>query len=137
GNVAHLAFEGANIRREALPLRWDGGIAALLVARANAGDQQRAGLFEAWRRERDVGLCGHSDWLLQFDGLDRTRGAKALRREAELIAEGAGERFMRAVTVCERDGENVWRAFCQSERGLRQAPSSRVAHDGLAERERE
>lgn len=58
-------------------------------------------------------------------------------RGAKLIAEGARERFVGAVAVRERDGEDVRRAVGERTCGFRQAPGARVLHHGLTEQQHE
>ena len=58
-------------------------------------------------------------------------GAELFGRECEVLAEGAGEGFMRAVAGGEGDGEDIRRALRESVRGVREAAGAGVGGEGF------
>ena len=137
GHVADLARYVIGLGVEALPQARDAGGAVVAVAVAQAGDQQGLRGLEARRRERVDGGLGHQDGLDRREVAQAAAGAHGCGCRAELVAEGAGEGFVRAVAGVERHRENVGRAAGQRACRLGQAPAADVAHDrgsrGVAE----
>jgi hypothetical protein len=56
-------------------------------------------------------------------------GADRFRRHAEMVAERAGECFVRAVVRVQREAEDVGCAMAERARRLGEAPGTHVAHD--------
>src|SRR5262249_6639536 len=77
--------------------------------------------------------------LVHFQGLHKLQVvetafvAQLLRRDAELLAEGASEGLVRTILGGERDIEDVARAARQCPRRLAQSPRAEVAHGRLTE----
>lgn len=91
---------------ELLPERRNGGIAAIGVDLLQTGKEHRLKGFEAGRFEVvEVGGV-HSDRLQQDKVTGVPLPAHRIRRHAELVAEGTGESFVRAVARAKRNLEN-------------------------------
>ena len=55
-------------------------------------------------------------------------------RDPKMVAERAGECFVRAVIRLQRQGEDIRRAVCQRPRRLGETPCAHIAHDGKSRR---
>jgi len=66
-----------------------------------------------------------------------TLRARRLGCQSELIAECAGECFVRAIASVERHGQDVRRACGKMSRGLGQATAAHMAHHRLTGRHAE
>jgi len=121
--VAHLPRHVIEIGREALPLGRDGGACGVAVAFVEPGDLQRGLVHDArrihWCEHRVV----HTKSLHQGKIDDLSSRPDGVRREVEVIAEGAAERFVRAVAPVERHAQDVGSA--RGERSCRFAEAAR------------
>jgi hypothetical protein len=92
------------------------------------GDEQHATVFEARRFQFDDERFVHSDRLHQGYVVEMALHAHGLRRQVELIAERAGEGFVRGIAGIERHGQDIGGAGGETSCGLGQAPAAHVAH---------
>src|SRR5262249_57628235 len=105
--------EVADIRLERLPLAGNAFIGREGVAGAEPRNQELSAILEARFVKVDQQRLVHSDWLHKFEVIEAAGSAAFLRGDAELIAECAGERLVRAVPGVERDRDDVGRAGSQ------------------------
>ena len=60
-----------------------------------------------WATCRSDGSAIHSDSLLKLDVIEMSLSSELLRGQAELLAKGAGKRFVGTIPGVEGDGENI------------------------------
>ena len=114
---------------EALPLAGNGGAGLPSVTLAEAGDEQRLAGFETRRLKIiDDGRI-HGDRLLKLKIVEMRRAADRFGRDPEMVAERAGECFVRAVIRIQRDAEDIGSAICERARGLAETAGTHIAHD--------
>src|SRR6202012_5145665 len=96
GDLSDPARMVVNLLMEASPQAGYAGAVVEADALAEPGDQHGLAGFEA--RRRDCVECGglHEDRLLQLELGKARRGADRLGRDAEMVAERAGECFVGA-----------------------------------------
>ena len=92
--------------QEAIPLRRNAGVGPVITL-AEAEDQQVVPANDPWPIDRTL-MCCQSFGLAPEDEVRRHTGVPArIGGQVELLAEGAGERFVRSVAGIERDGQDV------------------------------
>lgn len=131
GFAADLAGDVADVMAEPLPERRDAGMVFNGEAAAESCDEHGEAEFKAGGLDGGDECLAHDDWLREVEMVEVALLADGLRGEAELLAEGAGERLVRAVAGVERDRENVGRAVGEHARSFGKAALAHVTHDGL------
>jgi hypothetical protein len=127
GGVADLAGHPPHVWVEGLPQAWDAFVALEGEAPAEASDDEGIAVFETRFGKRDEVEGFHAQWLQQGRGVVGL-AAQLARRHAEQLAEGPGERFVRAVASRQRYFKDVRAAAAQGLRGTAQAPGPHIAH---------
>ena len=118
-----------------LPLVGNAGAAiGMIVALADACNEEGPGRLEAWRLQVGGGGRVHHDRLLKCELVEARCGAHLLRRDAEMVAERAGECFVGAIIRVQRQGEDIGCTLGQRARRLGEATSAHIAHHGHAGR---
>ena len=128
GDLPDPAGKVVDVLMKAMPQGGNAGAVLEADALAEAGDQHRLAGLET--RRRDGIECGgvHEDRLLKLEVVETRRGADRFGRDAEMVAERAGECFVRAVIRIQRDLEDVGRAARERARRLGEAAGAHIAH---------
>jgi len=129
-DIALLPFDLTDMRHESLPLHGHLGARCVVVASFDANNEHCVSFFKS-------GFCnfhsffGHTYGLHKFDVLERAGLADRIRRDAKLIFESTGERFVRAISGLDCYIENTVGSIDQFLGRFGQPSAANVAHDGL------
>ena len=114
---------------ELLPLAGNAGAVVLMIdAVADPGDEHGFAGFEPRRLEMIECAGFHEERLLQLEMVEARGMADRFGRDAEMVAERAGEGFVGAVVRIQRQAENIGRAGGKRARRLAQTASPHIAH---------
>ena len=119
GGTADLSGDVADMRVETLPLGGNAAHFGEAVILADAGNEHGADIAERWLGKVDGGNIRHSNGLHEREVIETAPGAHLLRRQADEVAKGAGESFVRAVAGVERDRQDVGSAVRPARAPLR------------------
>jgi hypothetical protein len=133
--VSHLVGDAAEMRQEAIPLRGHLGRRLHGVVPAEAEDEQAVAPDEARRGDRNACGSSHGERLLSLKAIDTAALAQLFGRQAEVLAKGPRERFVRAVAGIERHRKNVGCAAGQLRRRLAQPAGAGVGRERLSGRD--